>query len=500
MQTTDFTPYSTVMPLIKEVPQWLSTEHAERVAAYQKYEEIYWQDQRAFKLVQRGTEADPIYVPNPKTIVDSTSHYLLKGLNLKVDEKNKDLNLTLSDFLKREEFYASFMTAKHSGVVRGDFIFHMTADPDKIEGRRISLTSVDPGIYFPETDPDDDDKIVAVHLAQQYETPQGELRVKELTYRYEESGIITREEAIYELDGWGTDRQKLVQQLLPQEGLHPDITAIPVYHFKNIDWQGWPFGASELKGYERIAAAVNQAVSDEEVALALQGLGVYATDAGPPTDKDGVEMEWEIAPAQVMEVPAGSYFKRVEGVGSITPSQDHIKYLEERLFESSSTFRAGVVDVQVAASGIALSIRFLPQLAKIETRDLRGLAKLDHMFFDWKIWNGVFEGDSFEDQEIIPEIGDKLPQDRLARMNELNNMLDRKIISRTYYRDEMKKMGYAFPDDIENQILADKEADIELQRKTAEATGAFQKLSSGGNKENKSNNKGRPNESGGSEA
>lgn len=510
METVNFTPYSTVAPLVKEVPAWLKEEDGERVAAYQKYEEIYWQDPRAFKLIQRGSESYPIYVPNARTIVDSTSHYLLKGARVQVDSEDPGLLKFVEDFLKRERFYSRLITNKHAGCTRGDWLFHITVDESKPAGSRLSLTTLDPASYFPQSDPDDADKITEVWLAEQVMW-DGQWRVKQKRYWHltnEDDGVsgVAVEEQIIELDGWGTDRQKIYRQTMAPTLLPEDITVIPVYHFKNFDWEGWEFGASELKGFERISAAVNQAVSDEEVSLALQGLGVYATDAGPPTNPEtGEEEDWEIAPAGVVEVPAGAYFRRVEGVTTVTPSQDHINYLEDRLFESSATFRAGQLDVQVAASGIALAIRFLPQLAKLEQRDIAGTDKLANLLYDLKKWFVEFEPELFrtqwQDVEIGVELGDKLPQDRVARLNELNNMLDRKVISRKYYRRKMQELGYDIDEEeILREIEEEALADIERQRATAEATGRFQDLSSGGRQENKSNNKPRPNESAGAEA
>lgn len=509
----DFTPYSTVIPLIKEAPSWLTDEHGERVASYLKYEEIYWQDPRAFKLVQRGSEARPIYVPNAKQIVDSTSHYLLKGLTISVDEEDKNAKFKefLQKFLKREEFYSRFMVAKSAGVTRGDWILHITADDTEPDGSKISITSVDPGAYFPVYDPNDPTKVIEVHLAIQ-EKVDGEWKVRQKSYWYEgekPNRKVVWEENFLEVDGWGTDREKIFQRITAPTRLPDNIVKIPVYHFKNVDWDGWDFGASEIKGYEIISAAVNQAVTDEDVALALQGLGVYATDAGPPKNATTGEVEdWEIAPARVMEVPAGSYFRRVEGMTTVEPSQGHIGYLEDKLFETSHTFREGAIDVQVAESGIALAIKFLPQLAKIEQRDLSGTARLDHLFYDLKQWFDFYEPEfdaSWLDVEIKIELGQKLPQNRVEITNELNNMLDRKIISRAYYRREMKKLGYDFPENLEEEIEKEKEADIELQRKTALATATpdgkgGEELSSGGRPENKSNNKNRPNESNGSES
>jgi hypothetical protein len=156
--------------------------------------------------------------------------------------------------------------------------------------------------------------------------------------------------------------------------LPPSITTIPVYWFKNIDWEGQKFGSSELRGFEGLLRGVSQAGTDQSAALSLEGLGVYATDGGRPVDESGTETDWEVAPGKVMEVPTGSYFRRVEGLGSLKPSMDHINYLESKLREAGglSDVALGRVDVQTAQSGIALAIKFMPTLAKIEERDQAG--------------------------------------------------------------------------------------------------------------------------------
>lgn len=508
MQPTDFSPYSGVLPLIRELPSWMSEEDAERIGAYEKYEEIYWQDRRAFKLLQRGSEREPLYVPNAMTVCDSTAHYLLKGLAVQVadGDKEPELQQYWRDFLRREAFLSTVMVAKHSGVVRGDWVLHVTADETKPEGSRVSIVSVDPAAYVPTYDPDNVDRVVEVRLVEQVQA-DGEPRVKEKRYWYEIFSGLRRvlvEEALYDADGWGTDRQRLHRQLMMPTLLPKDIPTIPVYHFKNRDWQGWPFGASELKGFEGLAAATNQQASDTDLALSLQGLGVYATDAGPPRNPiTNEEEDWEVAPARVVEVPAGSYFKRVEGLSTVSPALDFIRYLEEAMFESSATFRAGQVDVQVAQSGIALAIRFLPTLAKIEQRDLAGVDRLNQLQHDLKLWHFTYEPQfksSWLKVDVSVRLGEKLPQDRSAEINELNNMLDRKVISRAYYRQRMRALGHEFPEDMEEQIRKEKEEDIEMQRKTALATANSGELSSGGNRENKSNNKNRTNESDGTES
>jgi len=512
--TTDFTPYSSVKPWLGSPPTWYPEEHADRVGAYLKYDELYWNDPTQFSLrVLDGEE--PIYVPNARIVVDTTAHYLLKGLQITVREpsNNKATVETLSAFLTREMFYSRFHTAKHSGVARGDFAFHMTADPTKTEGSKVSLTPIDPTRVIPIYDDDDMEKLLRVHIVDEYVDPndRNKVFVHKLTYEYE-YGIgnrkVFREEAIYELEPkWYGPRPKIKQMIHPREQLNPLITTIPVYWFKNLDWLGQEFGSSELRGFEGLLQNVSQQTTDQGASLSLEGLGVYATDGGRAVDGQGNETDWEISPGKVMEVPSGSYFRRVEGVGSLKPSLDHIGYLEEKLQMATglSDVAMGRVDVQTAQSGIALAIKFMPTLAKMEQRDTAGVERLAQLFFDWKAWQQVFEGQTLAG-DIIPEIGQKLPADRTATMNELNNMLDRSVISKAYYRQEMQKLGYEFPDDIEKQIEDEKTADAERAAAFAQPSdNAEDPASAGGAQnsprdgENNSNNKKKPNESAGTE-
>lgn len=521
---TGFSPYSSVIPYAGALPQWYPEDHRDRVGSYLKYDEFYWNDHLQFKLrVLVGEE--PLYIPNARTIVDTTSHYLLKGLQISVDdpEKHSELKSALDALLKREMFYSRFHVAKHSGVARGDFAFHITADPRKPEGSRITLNSIDPCLLIPIYDEDDLDKLVRLHIVDIYydaEDPTQQ-KLKKLTYEYVQVGStkrVSRSEGIYKLDDkWWGQQPNLIKTTIPEGLLPPEITTIPVYWFKNLEWQGQQFGSSELRGMEKIIQGVSQAATDQEMSLALEGLGVYATDGGRPVDNSGVETDWEVSPGKVMEVPAGSYFRRVEGVGSVKPSMDHINYIESKLREATglSDVALGRVDVQVAQSGIALAIKFMPTLAKIEERDQAGVERLRQLFFDWQGWHAAYEKELL-DGDVEPVIGQKLPDDRVAKVNELNNMIDREVISRAYYRAEMQKLGYVFPDDIEDEIQKEKEAEAELAAKyapaglQANAEGAVKGTvppppGKGGNGTlptpgNRSNNKNKPNESKGTES
>lgn len=525
MSERDYNQWSTVRDFFstsdKSGANWLPEEDRDRVASYIKYDQMYWNDPRAYSL--RVLEGEtPLYIPNARIVVDTTADFLLKGLTITSPNGNDRTKKALDDFLDRELFYSRFDTEKYAGVARGDWVMHMTANPAKPAGSRISLNGVDPSMVFPIYDDDQPDKMIGCHIAVQYYLPEepDKTRARVLTYRLIESGEsrrVSREEAIYEIEPkWYGSEAKKIKQLIKPGLLDPRITAIPVYWFKNKHWSGEDFGSSELRGFENIIQTISQGDTDVAAALALEGLGVYATDGGRPVDNNGVETDWEVAPGRVMEVPSGAYFRRVEGVTSITPATDQMKYLEGKMNRASalSDVALGDVDAQVASSGIALAIKFQPTLAKIETRDRHAIGILKQLFFNWKTWHEVFEQETLQG-DIIPDIGDKLPIDRVARVNELNNMMDRKIITGQFYRDEMAKLGYEFPADMQEQLDKEAEAAIERARATYLATkgaeeGSSDTKDSNGDgkssgdtlpsKGNNSNNRDRPNESSGTEA
>jgi len=82
-------------------------------------------------------------------------------------------------------------------------------------------------------------------------------------------------------------------------------------------------------------------------------------------------------------------------------------------------------------------------------------------------------------------------------------MLDRKVISKKYYRERMAKFGFEFPDDMEEQIVKEQEKEAEL--KALAAPPALQQNAQDAANGTRPpppgpNNAARPNESGGTEA
>lgn len=508
--STDYNQWSTVKPYIKArqgLSSWIPEYDQDRLAAYEKYDQIYWNDPRAYALrVLEGEE--PLYIPNARIVVDTTAYFLLKGLQITCSQKADQP--TLDAFLKREAFYSRFNEAKLAGVARGDWAFHLTANPKKKAGTRLSLNSIYPGSVFPIYDDDEPETLIGCRIAEAYtvqDDPTPYLKVLRYDIVYvDDKKRVQRQEAIYKMDnnafsaGATLYKTTLIKALLDER-----IDNIPIYWFKNKAWDGEEYGSSEIRGLESMGEIISQASTDVSASLSLEGLGVYATDGGRPVDNDGVETNWEVSPGRVMEVPSGSYFRRVEGVTSITPATDQISYLETKLHDASGLngVALGQVEATTAASGIALAIQFMPTLAKIEVRDQHGKDILTQMFFDWGTWLAVFEQIALAG-DIIPVIGDKLPTDRVAKVNELNNMLDRKVISTAYYRLEMQKLGYIFPTD--SVIEAAIEADIARVTPQAPAqpavdeTPASDKAGDTLPDENQSNNKNAPNESKGTEA
>lgn len=543
-----FTPWSSLDNMLGKLPLWWPEEEQERIAAYEKYDQIYWNDPTQYAIRVLENE-QPIYVPNARVIVDTTAQYLMKGLELvatssdatasqmnredaekdrKADEKSP-AQRALDNFVKRERYMSKFAINKQAGITRGDSAFHITADPTKEEGSRISIDTLHPGMVWKVPDDDDPDKIIRIHIVDQWtdpRDPEKKVKIRKLTYEKEVVGgkrRIFREEAIYELSGekgsWFGPTPEKVKQVLPREALPEKITAFPVYWYNNIDWESQLYGSSELRGLEYLDWAVSQATTDTEMALALEGLGVYATDGGRPVNDKGQEENWEIIPGGVMEVPSGSYFRRVEGVGSITPMQDHIKYLESKMFAATgmTDVALGQVDVQVAQSGIALAIKFMPTLARVEHRDVAYTEITQQMWHDLRFWFETYDP-GFRIPEVEVTIAkSKLPPNRTESLNELNNMLDRGIISRKYYRREAIKLGYNIPADMEKEL--DEEAEKDAARAQvknpangtdnegdADDSGTPRTNATGGNNDdldnsgNQSNNRNRPNESAGTEA
>lgn len=479
---TTFTPYTTAAHLFGSKPQWVPMVlDQERLSSYLLYEQIYWNVPDVFKVSLRGTNTLPIYVPSGRTIVDTTSRFTGTGFTVSTMDRvsgqetadSTAARLAIRDLMKRERFRSKYNANRRYGIMRGDAVWHITANPTKPLGSRLTLTTLDPGMYFPITDDNDVDRIVGCHLVEYIETDDGP-RIRRLTYMKTDAGIEVSE-GLFEVDVWGKPDATARTILRPPTLLPDTITALPVYHIKNMEESGNPFGSSELRGLERIMSAVNQTMSDEDLALALEGVGMYATDGSHPTNEKGERVPWQLGPGRVVHTD-GTFWQRVQGVSGLGDSYGaHYDRLWEALKQAAATpdVAIGRVDVTVAESGIALALQLGPMLAKASEKDDILIDVYNQMFFDLvNGWIPAYEETAFDNVGVECGVGDPVPVNRKDKFAELNDMLDRGVIDTAYYRTQCEKLGYVFPDGIANsaaQEYASRNQDQFADRVNAEA-------------------------------
>ena len=500
MVLANFHQWSTSDPLSKGLmPSWVGELDANRIAAYNLYEQVYWNVPEAFQIIQRGSDSKPIYIPAAKKIVETLHRYLAKGISFVPDQnapENNEAYATLVSLLRRERFKSKFSSAKRFGIIRGDWLLHMYADPERQDGSRISLEFIDPAGYFPIYNPDNVDEIIGCHLVAHVELEDG-MFIERLTYRKEtEAGgpsPITRTKELYEVDEWGgpgVEQGSPVRTVLPAETLPAPIDQLPVYHIRNFEQDGTVWGSSELRGFEVLIGALNQGATDEELTLALEGLGVYATTAGKPiNDETGEEEAWNLGPARVVEHPDGTDFKRVTGVSSVAPYQDHLGYIERWIDIATGTpdIAAGTVDVQVAESGVALAMKMAPMLDRAEEKDETIKAVLDNWLFDLRSWYIAYEPTlraPMESALWVVSFGSKLPVNREQKFAELMTLAkaDPPVVPMTWVRGELSKIGYEFADDTEvmDAILTERTIFAQI---AMDVTGARMDQELGGNED-----------------
>lgn len=471
----DFTPYASGRVLFGGVkkPSFISDSlEIERLQSYLLYEQIYWNAPEIFKLSMRGTNSMPVYVPSGRTIVDTSNRYTANNFALSITSKTGTVvtndvlaaRLAMSDLFARERFLAKFLGAKRYCQIQGDWIWHITANSEKPVGTRLTLTTLDPSMYFPIRDPSNVDKITGVMLAEEV-TEGSDAAIHRLMYSKvvtTSSVTILVQEDIMKTDEWQDVEATPIRVVRTSTALPPEITSIPVYHTKNFEEPNNPFGSSELRGLETVMAAINQTMSDEELALALEGIGQYVTDAPHPVDpRTKLPVAWKLGPGSVNHVPPGSKFDRVGGVSNVSAYGDHYDRLwnAAKWASASPDIAVGTVDVTIAESGIALALQMSPILAKAGEKDELITSTHDQMFFDiLTMWYPAYEETTFNEIAVECLVGDKLPIDRAARFAELNDMLDRQVIDTEYYRSEAAKLGYTFPQDMATRVAAERKA------------------------------------------
>lgn len=479
--------YSTSEPMLRGYPAWIADPlEQKRIATYALMEAIYWDVPDTFKLVQRGSDADPIYVPVGRQIVEVLHRYLAPGLriipdmNYGTDSERALAVQVMEDLVRRERFYSKFNSNKRYGIIRGDWLWHIYADPERPEGSRLSIFELDPASYFPIYNPENVDEIIGCHIVEQTMSDDGQKAlIRRLTYRKttEKGGPspISVSDMIFEVDDWGGPMMDQdpnpVTVIRNEEVLPSPIDQLPVYHVQNFQEPGTIYGSSEMRGLERLIAAINQGISDEELSLVLDGLGVWTTNSGTPVDDNGEEKPWGLGPGGVVELPTGEgiFFNRVSGVTNVTPFQEHLKFLIGQVDQTlgHSTVAKGRVDVQTAESGIAILLELGPLLARAGEGELTITDVHTNMLYDLRRWFVAYEGGALgglENIRWLPTYGPKIPINIKQVFDEAMTLLTNGVVSRRWVRRKLITVGYEFDDDdvLEKEIAAEKQVELDF--------------------------------------
>ena len=387
-----------------------------------------------------------IYIPSAKKCIEAVNRFLAVGWNVQPDPNfpktanTQTVATFIQNLFKRERMPSKFAQMKRYMLIKGDALLHITADPKRLPGQRISINELRAEHYFPIED--SQGNYIGCHLVDIINNPNNTLKlnqytgkevVRRQTYRRElddagfPTGRITSELGLYEIGKWDdrvlpASELSLIQEVQDPFYLPPEINQIPVYHWRNMPPPGSFFGTSELAGVESVITAINQAMSDEDLTLIMQGLGVYWTDASPPLDPSGNEVEWEISPRSVVQVASGGQFGRVSGITTVQPFGDHINSLDEAMQQALGVpdIAVGVVDVTTAESGIALQLKLGPLLAKNQEKELDLLDVGDQFIYDLiNGWMVAYEDIDVEGAIFSTAFDDAMPKNKSKDLQDL---------------------------------------------------------------------------------
>jgi hypothetical protein len=495
--------YSSVITALNlPQPTWVSdVDDKTRVAAYDGYGNMYENNVGTFKLALRGSEDKPVYVPNARKIVEATVRYLGRGWSFTVASLSSDpqaaasdpagITMALNSLLVREKFASKLGSLKRNMTKYGDGLFHVTANYGAAAGQRLSIREINPRTFFRIPDPADETALIGCYIVDLILADDGKTQiVRRMSYKYDPTHHVIAQMGFYEPGSWDdrwAGHPPLREVATPQAYNVPtysallsgltlpnSVTQIPVYHFRNRYDSAEPYGTSQISGVETLITAVNQGATDEDVTLALQGLGCYVTDAKSPINEDGTEGDWIIAPGEVLEVQANTTFKRVEGVSTVVPFQAHLDYLAAEMKEGTglSNTAIGQVDAAVVASGVALRLDMAPILAANEETEEELLSVLDQMFFDlMTMWLPVDGTSVPAGLTVINSFSDPLPVDRAGTVSEITALVTAGLMSRDFaIKYIAAKLGYQFPADMLDQVAS--EQDTIASRIYSELSGA----------------------------
>lgn len=487
------TPYATAMPYIVSASAsgWTDEYDRQRLLSYDLYDDLYNNDPSQFRLMLRGQNEKPILVPTAKKLVNSLARYVGKGWGYSCTAVEADpvsgieastpeqLTTAMSAFgnlFARERLLSVFRAGVPEWLRRADWVWYVSADPLKKAGSKISVRPVDPRRYFPiNGDTTDLSRVTGQQLIEETILPDGKT-VALLVQTWlkssdpghpnygspepDEGFPIVHQVQVYDLaDYQDPEKRKALAHpenlpLAPIVG----ITQLPIYHIRNNETTDDPFGRSDLSGLEGLFAGINQSISDEDLSLALMGIGMYWTNSGAPVDETtGQPTAWKLGPNRVIEVDEEAEFNKVDGITSVQPFQDHVDYLsgEAASTVGLSDVSIGTADSATVESGIALSIKFSPTLDTVRGKNDALNSVLTQMLHDLKQWFDVFEGLDCGNVEVasVTEDGDLLPFDREARWKELMEGVTAGLFTKAYAVGILETdFGYVFDADYLSEL------------------------------------------------
>jgi hypothetical protein len=429
-----------------------------RLKAYEYYEALYHTWPEHIRITVRGGVDDDdedsieIYMPGAKKCIEAVNRFLAVNFQIVPDPSVEpaanaaEAATFITSLFRRERMPSKFANLKRYMLIKGDALLHIYANPDKPAGKRICIDELKPEHYFPIGDPVTGETL-GCYIVDVIRNPRntintkiytGQELVRRQTYMREfddygnPTGVITSALALYEVGKWDErvlpeEEVMLVDTIREEFALPEEINQLPVYHWRNAPPPCSSFGMSELAGVESIANAINQSMSDEDMTLIMQGLGVYWTDASPPLNDKGDEVEWNISPRSVVQVASGGQFNRVSGITTVQPFGDHINALDEAMQQALglSDVAIGLVnDTSVAESGIALSLKLSPLIAKNKEKEAGDLTNITDQFIYDLIngWLPAYEHLDTEGVVFISQFDDPMPKNKSKDLADLVNL------------------------------------------------------------------------------
>lgn len=438
-----------------------------RLKTYTLYEDIYCNNPESLKLIAKREDStdQEIYVPSGEKIIEAICRFHAVDPTFELSTATPDVQKLMQDLWDREGFLTKHLSNKRWGSIRGDSLFFLTGNSSKPAGEKISIHDLDPSNYFPIVDPLTS-SVTGCYIVDAVPHPDPQ-RPKEFAARRQgyykefdqETGELTNriiyDSRIFTTGKWDPrclnpgDIEQLAILQIPMY-MPPPISTIPVYLIPNAGGQAESsfFGRSDLAGIETLIEAINKSMTDEDLTLAIAGLGMFWTDAPPPKDSAQNDTDWPFGPARMLEVPTGKQIGRLAGTGSVQPMQDHINAADAFIQQGKGIpeIAIGKVDVNVAESGISLQFQLGPILAKGKEKEAVRRAKQDQMWYDLiHQWFPAFEGTTVADDLRCRTIyGDPSPKDDSGTFDKHVAIFELGIYPIKKFYEALNKLSYGF--------------------------------------------------------